>query len=227
MDLGREIQQRLLSLREEPFKQFQHKLIPTVEEQAMLGVRVPALRALAKEYAGHPGIETFMAALPHAYFEENMLHALLIERLADFDQAMEQTQRFLPYVDNWATCDILGPKAFKKEPQRLLAQVQLWLRSGQVYTVRFGLDMLLAHFLDANFTPDILILAASVPGGEYYIEMAAAWLFSFALIKQYQAALPYLEQRKLSAFVHKKTIQKAVESYRLTDAQKTYLKTLR
>ena len=221
------IQERLFALQDKDYAAFQHPLIPSVESEAFIGVRTPALRALAKELRGSAEAAEFLCALPHVYFEENLLHAFLIALGKDFDIALARTDAFLPYVDNWATCDQLTPKALGKNRAALRAKIDEWIVSGHEYTVRFALKMLMDHFLGEDFSPEIPAQAAAVQREEYYIRMMQAWFFSTALAKQYEAALPYLEQNRLELWVHNKTIQKAVESNRITPEQKAYLKTLR
>lgn len=221
------IQERLFALRDADYAAFQSPLIPTVRTETFIGVRTPALRKLAGELKGTPEAEALLAALPHEYFEENQLHAFLIAAEKDFNAAMARTEVFLPCIDNWATCDQLTPKAFRKNRTALYEKIGAWLESDHEYTVRFGLKMLMDHFLDEEFTPDILAQAAAVQREEYYIRMMQAWFFATALAKQYDDALPYLEQERLELWVHNKTIQKAVESYRISPEQKTHLKTLR
>lgn len=221
------IQKQLYVLQDKDYGDFQRKLIPTLAAETIIGVRTPALRQLAKTLRGTPEADAFLSELPHEYFEENQLHAFLISLEKDFDRALQETDRFLPYVDNWATCDQLSPKVFRKDKAALRTVIYWWLASNRPYTVRFGLGMLMEHFLDADFTPEVLEMAASVHREDYYVRMMQAWFFATALAKQYDAALPYLEQRRLNAWVHAKTIQKAVESYRITPEQKAYLKTLR
>ena len=221
------IQERLFALQDTDYAAFQRPLMPTVEEEAFIGVRTPALRSLAKELRGSAEAESFLVSLPHVYFEENQLHAFLIASEKDFDTALAQTDAFLPCINNWATCDQLSPKAFRKNKAALRASIDAWLLSPHEYTVRFGMGMLMEHFLDEDFTPEVLEAAAAVRRGEYYIRRMQAWFCATALAKQYKAALPYLEQNRLAPWVHNKTIQKSVESYRITPEQKAYLKTLR
>ena len=224
---GSEIQNALFALRDEQYRDFQARLIPTLAPETMIGVRTPALRALAKELAKDGGAEDFLNALPHRYFDENQLHAFLISGMKDFDRCLAALKRFLPYVDNWATCDQMSPKVFKKHRAALLAQIPVWLASGETYTVRFALGMLMEHFLDGDFDPRYLEWAASLRSEEYYVRMMVAWYFATALAKQYDAALPWLEERRLDPWTHNKTVQKAIESCRIPDARKAHLKTLR
>ena len=222
-----EIQQRLFALQDTGYRDFHAALMPTVPKELVIGVRSPALRALARELKGTEQAAAFMAELPHQYYEENNLHAALIGHIRDFDACMAAVERFLPYVDNWATCDMMNPKALAKDKAALLEHIRLWLQSGHTYTVRFGMGMLMRHFLEEDFREAYLALVASVQSEEYYIRMMQAWYFATALAKQYEAAVQYLEQRKLGVWVHNKTIQKARESYRISGEQKEYLKSLK
>lgn len=215
-----DIQTALFALRDPAYQAFQSKLIPTIDPQTVIGVRMPALRKLAREIAGTPVAEGFLQELPHRYYEENNLHGLLISAIPDYDGAVAALETFLPYVDNWATCDLLSPKAFRKHPPELRKQIRRWVEDAHTYTVRFGLGMLMSFYLDEGFQMEDLDLAAGVRREEYYVKMMAAWYFATALAKQYDAALPYLRQRRLDRWTHNKTIQKAVESYRITPEQK-------
>lgn len=221
------IQERLFTMEDPAYREFMRRLIPTVPPERVIGIRTPALRNYAAELSKQPEKQLFLRALPHRYFEENNLHGFLIARMRDFDAAMEETERFLPFVDNWATCDQLTPKALNKNLPALLEHIRAWLRSDQPYTVRFGVEMLMRDYLDGAFDPQLLALAAGVQSEDYYVRMMLAWYFATALAKQYDAALPYLEQRRLEKWTHNKTIQKAVESCRITAEQKACLRTLR
>ena len=225
--IGEEIRAELYTLRDEKYRDFQRKLIPTVRPETVIGVRTPALRAYAKELLKRPDIGEFLSALPHESFDENQLHAFILSEIKDFDRCAAGVERFLPFVDNWATCDQLSPKVFGKHHAELLPLVKAWIASGETYTVRFGIGMLMAHFLDADFDPRYPEWVAALRSEEYYVNMMRAWYFATALAKQYVAVLPYLEQRRLDVWTHNKTIQKAAESYRIRDEQQTYLKTLR
>ena len=220
------ITDRLFELRDTDYAVFQKKLIPDTKYE-MIGVRTPDLRKLAKELSGTQQAEEFLKELPHRYFDENQLHAFIISLTKDFDRCIEQVNTFLPYVDNWATCDQLSPKVFAKNLPKLVVLIDGWIRSDRTYTVRFGIGMLMQHYLDADFKPQYMEQVASVRSDEYYIRMMVAWYFATALAKQYDSAVKYLEQRKLDTWTHNKTIQKAVESYRITAETKTYLKSLR
>lgn len=221
------LQELLFAMAEEEYGHFQAKLIPTVGPALILGVRMPKLRALAKEISGSAEAEDFLIALPHIYFEENQLHAALIERIRDYPACLAATERFLPFVDNWATCDCLSPKVFGKNRDALLDEIRRWITSEKTYTVRFAVKQLMAWYLDESFFPECLAMVAAVDSEDYYVKMMAAWFFATALAKQYATALPYLEQERLSIWVHNKTIQKAVESHRITPEQKIYLRSLR
>lgn len=221
------ITQKLFELSDTKYRDFNAKLLPTVNKAAIIGVRTPALRKLAKEITGSTEAKNFMQELPHTYYDENQLHTFLISACKDYDICMEQIENFLPYIDNWATCDQLSPKILQKNPQDLLLRIQKWLSSEHTYTIRFGIKMLMSFYLDTGFCHQYLAWVASVRSEEYYVKMMIAWYFATALAKQYDAAVPYLEQKKLEQWTHRKTIQKACESYRITTEQKTYLRTLR
>lgn len=218
------IQKTLLSMGEESYREFSSKLMPTVEKSKVIGIRIPILRKYAKSLENY---EAFLQELPHTYFEENNLHAFLIEREKDFDRCVEKLDAFLPYVDNWATCDSMKPKVLKKEPEKLLLYIEKWLNAKDVYTVRYAILLLMSFYLDELFDRKYLQMVAEVGSDAYYINMMRAWYFATALAKQYEEALPYIESRKLDAFTHQKTIQKAIESLRITKEQKAYLKTLK
>lgn len=223
----KEIRQGLFALKDEKYKEFQKKLIPTVDENTVIGVRTPVLRKYAKDVSGTPGAVIFMQTLPHEYYEENNLHGMLIETMKDYDECIAYLDEFLPYVDNWATCDLISPRVFKKNKDGLLVKIKEWMESDRVYTIRFGMEMLMTHFLDEDFKPEYLGMAANVHSEEYYVNMMIAWFFATALAKQYEASLPYIENHCMDRWTHNKTIQKAIESYRITDEQKRYLKSLK
>ena len=222
-----EITTKLFSLQDTAYRDFQVKLIPGMDAQKEIGVRTPELRKLAKELAKREDIREFLNDLPHQYFDENQLHAFILSGEKDFEKCMEDLERFLPYVDNWATCDQTSPKVFRKHRKELLDAIRRWIESDHPYTVRFAIKMLMEHFLDEDFDPAYPEMVAEVRSEEYYIRMMIAWYFATALAKQFDAAVPYLEQGKLDVWTHNKTIQKAVESYRITDKQKEYLKSLK
>ena len=222
-----EITEKLFTLADEKYRNFHSKLMPTVDKNKIIGVRTPALRRFCSELYKSAECSGFMNDLPHKYYEEDNLHALLIDKIKDFDECVSEIERLLPYIDNWATCDMLRPKALKKEPQRLLGYINKWLNSDKVYTVRYAVGCLCSFYLDSNFSPDQLLAVAEIRREEYYINMMIAWYFATALAKQYDSAIVYLEERKLSEWVHRKTIQKAIESYRISDETKAYLRSLK
>ena len=222
-----EIVTELFRMRDADYALLQAKIIPTVAADRIIGVRTPALRAFAKALYKDRDKEDFLSCTPHQYFDENQLHALVISLEKDFDKCIAEVDAFLPFIDNWAICDQLSPKAFKREPEKLLQYIQSWIKSDQTYTVRFAIGMLMQHFLDERFEAGYADMVAEVRSEEYYINMMIAWYFATALAKQYERTVPYLEGRRLDGWVHNKAIQKSVESYRITDEQKAYLKTLK
>ena len=222
-----EIIAELFRLQDKPYAAMQTKIIPTVAPERIIGVRTPELRSLAKVLAKDVEAAAFLADLPHPYFDEDQLHAFVISLEKDFDKCVAEVEAFLPYIDNWATCDQLSPAAFRKAPEKLLPYIRSWIHSDHVYTVRFAVGMLMQHFLDNRFETGYADMAAAVRSDEYYINMMIAWYFATALAKQYDAILPYLEGKRLDAWTHNKAIQKAVESFRITPEQKEYLKTLK
>lgn len=222
-----EIISRLLSLRGPDNAAFQQKLTPGLDAEVFLGVRVPLLRKLAAELTKNGLREPFLDELPHFYYEENLLHSILLSREKDFRVCMERIEAFLPNIDNWAVCDTLRPKVFARHRAELLPAVKAWIRSSEAYTVRFGLDTLMSEYLDEDFSPELPELAASVESEEYYVRMMVAWYFATALAKQWDAVIPYMEQHRLCQWTHRKTIQKATESFRITEEQKSYLRSLR
>lgn len=221
------VQTRLFDLQDTQYRAFQCKLMPTVDPETVIGIRTPELRKFAKAFAKTPEAKEFLTILPHTYYEENNLHGFLIEAMKDYGQAVAALDAFLPYVDNWATCDLMRPKVFQKHLPELLADIRRWMDSDRVYTIRFGIEMLMTFYLDGQFRPEYLEWVAAVKSREYYVNMMIAWYFATALAKQYDAALPYIEGRCLEPWTHNKAIQKAIESYRVTDEQKTYLRTLK
>lgn len=222
------LQQRLFKMRDEKYAAFQAKLTPGIPSESFIGIRVPILRAFAKEFIKEPEHEAFLKHLPHNYYDENMLHALILSLLKDYDKCIEMTDAFLPYVDNWAVCDIMSPKVFAKHKEDLLQKINTWSKSSHTYTCRFGLEMLMTHFLDKDFKPEYLEIPAIVKNEEsYYVNMMIAWFFATALAKQWDASLPYLTNNRLSTWCHNKTIQKACESFRITPEQKAFLRTLK
>ena len=219
----------LFALKDENYRRFHAKLIPDIPINNIIGVRTPVLRKYAKEVAKLPEANIFLESLPHSYYEENNLHGALLSLLypKDIIAFMEQLERFLPYVDNWATCDMLSPKIFKKHLSYVYERVQKWLQSDAVYTIRFGIVTLLGFYLDDAFEPEMLQLVANVRSEEYYVNMAVAWYFSMALVKQYDATLPYIQNRVLEPWTHNKSIQKAIESRRIPQETKAYLRGLK
>ncbi|MBQ6998828.1 MAG: DNA alkylation repair protein [Clostridia bacterium] len=209
------------------YKDFHSKLMPTVNLETIIGVRVPVLRKIAKEISGSKKSSDFLNRLPHKYYEENNLHAFLLESIKEYDLCIKEVNRFLPYVDNWATCDGMRPKCFAKNTDKLLLEIENWLESDHAYTVRYAIGMLMVHYLDAEFNENYLNMVSSVKSDEYYVNMMLAWYFATALAKQWESTIPYIEQNRLPAWVHNKTIQKAVESYRITGEQKNYLRKLK
>ncbi len=221
------IQERLLEMQDEGYRDFHSKLIPNIDPARVIGVRTPQLRAYAKELHETDAAQTFLSELPHKYYEENNLHAFLIGQMRQPARVFSHLELFLPHIDNWATCDALRPKVFKRCRPELLTHIFIWLESEHTYTVRFALEMLMIHFLDESFEPSFLELAAAVQEEDYYVRMMVAWYFATALAEQYESAVPYLEERRLERWTHNKTIQKAIESYRITPEQKSFLRTLR
>ena len=218
------IKDELFKLQDTEYRDFHARLVPNLDKEAIIGVRLPQLRAFAKKIK--PQSAEFLADLPHKYYEENTLHAILISEISDFDGCVQKLNDFLPYVDNWATCDSMRPKSFKKNRKKLILHIEKWLKSSHTYTVRFAIGMLMTHFLDEDFDEKYLDKVSKIKSDEYYINMMIAWYFATALAKKWDFALPYIEQKRLPKWVHNKTIQKARESYRITQEQKEYLKNL-
>lgn len=221
------IRNQLMELQDPEYREFHSRLIPNIDKERVIGIRTPVLRAFAKQIAGTGEAEQFLAELPHRYYEENHLHMMLITSIKDYDRCLEELQKFLPYVDNWATCDLPEPKCFTGNKEKLLSEIKGWIASAEPYTKRYGIGMLMRLYLDADFRPEYPELVASVSSEEYYVNMMIAWYFATALAKQWETVIPYIENRCLSEWVHRKTIRKAIESYRITDEQKQYLRTLR
>ena len=222
-----EIRNELFAIQDEKYRDFQAKLIPTVEPETVIGVRTPALRDYAKKLLKREDIKEFLDDLPHKYFDENQLHAFILSGMKDYEKCIDEVIRFLPYVDNWATCDQMSPKVFKKHKQELLTNIREWVGSKETYTIRFGIGMLMEHFLDDDYDLRYPEMVAAVRSEEYYVNMMIAWYFATALAKQYESVLPYIENNRLDVWTHNKAIQKAVESYRITPEQKEYLKSLK
>jgi 3-methyladenine DNA glycosylase AlkD len=222
-----EISKELKKLQDKGYREMQVTIIPTLEADSIIGVRTPALRQLAKEFAKREDISVFLSDLPHKFFEENQLHAFILSGMKDAESCIRLVDEFLPYVDNWATCDQMSPKVFKKHKQLLLEYVDKWIRSEHTYVKRFAIGMLMEHFLDEDFKTSYLTKVSKIRSEEYYVNMMIAWYFATALAKQYEDTLPFIEKQKLDKWTHNKSIQKAVESYRITPEQKEYLKTLK
>ena len=222
-----DILEKLFALQDKNYRAFQSKLMPTVPPETVIGVRTPLLRKLAKELSGTPQAESFLRCLPHTYYEENNLHAFLVEKIRDYPTALAETERFLPYIDNWATCDCFCPKVFAKHKAELIPSIRRWLDSDKVYTVRYAMGMLMRYYLDEEFQPEYLAWVADVHSEEYYLNMMRAWYFATDLAKQPDTALPWLTERQLDVWTHNKTIQKAVESFRIPPEMKQQLRMLR
>lgn len=221
------LQKQLFELQDLKYRDFHSKLMPETDKETVIGIRTPVLRKFAKEFAGTSEAEAFLRQLPHRYYEENNLHMMLITGIKDYEKCMEEIQRFLPCIDNWATCDYPAPKCFARHKDQVLEEAKRWISSGETYVIRYGIGMLMRLFLDEDFSSEYLEMAAEVQSQEYYVNMMIAWYFATALAKQWDATVPYIEQHKLSDWVHRKTVQKAVESYRITPEQKEYLKGFR
>lgn len=226
----KKIKNDLLSMQDKTYKDFHSKLMPTINSNSIIGVRVPVLRDYAKKLFKENSIESlnsFLKNLPHEFYEENNIHAFLIEKINNFDECIFYLEEFLPYIDNWATCDMLNPKIFKNNCEKLLEKIYQWINSDSVYTVRFAIGMLMRYFLDEKFETKYLDLVVSINSEEYYINMMRAWFFATALAKQYDQTLPYIKNYSLDKWTHNKTIQKAKESFRITKDQKEELKKIR
>lgn len=221
------IRTELLEMQDTDYRDFHAKLMPTVDKDAVIGIRVPILRKYARSMAKEEKIEEFLRDLPHKYYEENNLHAFLIEQIRDYGKCLKELKRFLPFVDNWATCDMMSPKVFKNHKEELLPEIRSWITSEETYTIRYGVGMLMQHYLDEAFREEYPELVAGIRSEEYYVNMMIAWYFATALAKQYEKILPYIKEQRLEEWTHNKAIQKACESFRITPEQKNYLKTLK
>lgn len=219
-----EIQKHLFELQDMAYRDFHSRLMPDIDKETVIGIRVPMLRKYAKSIAGTELAEKFIKELPHCYYEENNLHMMLITGIKDYDRCLTEIERILPYIDNWATCDFPAPKCFENHKEDLLPVIKRWIASSETYTIRYGIGMLMRLYLDADFDPEYVRIVAEVKSDEYYVNMMIAWYMATALAKQWDAVIPYIEEHRMSDWVHRKTIQKAVESYRITDEQKKYLK---
>jgi len=221
------ILEQLKLLSDNEYAAFQAKLTPGIDKDRFIGVRVPKVRTYAKELYKEGNYSGFLHELPHYYYDENMLHGVLISEIKDADVCFDEVSRFLPYVDNWAVCDIMSPKIFKKNKDRLLKEIDIWTKSKETYTIRFGLEMLMTHFLDDDFKAEYLEIPARIKSDEYYVNMMIAWFFATALAKRWEKAITYIEEGRLEKWTHNKSVQKALESYRISDEQKTYLRSLK
>jgi 3-methyladenine DNA glycosylase AlkD len=224
MSIIDEIRTELFKMQDLKYRDFSSKQIPTADKESFIGIRTPELRKYAKQVGKREDIDEFLNDLPHKYFDENQLHAFILSEMKDMEKCSEEVDKFLPFVDNWATCDQLSPKIFKKNRKALLPQIKKWIKSKETYTVRFGIGMLMEHFLDEDFDPKYPEMVSKVKSEEYYINMMIAWYFATALAKQYDAILPYIQEERLEKWTHNKTVQKAVESNRITAEQKEYLR---
>ena len=226
-EMIQDVQKKLFEIQDMEYWDFHAKLVPTMEKDKFIGIRMPMLRKFAKEFGKTEESEMFLKILPHQYYEENNLHGLLIEQIRDYDKCMEELERFLPFIDNWATCDMLTLKIVKKHKDVFIREVYRWMESDKPYTIRFGISMLMRHYLDEDFKMEYPEKVAAICFEEYYVNMMRAWYFATALAKQYEQILPFLEEKRMDIWTHNKTIQKAIESYRITPEQKSYLRTLR
>lgn len=221
------VQQDLFTMQDLKYRNFHAKLMPTVDKDSVIGVRVPMLRAYAKKFGKTEEAKQFLEILPHQYYEENNLHGLLIDQMKDYELCIEELIRFLPYINNWATCDILSVKAVKGHLDSYIKNIYQWLESDYTYTIRFGINMLMRYYLEEEFKIEYPEKVAAIRSEEYYVNMVRAWYFATALAKKYDQVLPFLEEQKMDVWTHNKTIQKAIESYRITLEQKEYLRTLK
>lgn len=222
-----EILEELNKLKDKDYARFQIKLTPGVKEESVIGVRVPLLRTLAKKLVKEKEYEAFLNELPHEYYDENMLHSLIISEIKNYDECLKYIDAFLPYVDNWAVCDIMSPKVLKKDLDKTICKIKEWIKSKETYTSRFGIEMLMSFYLDEHFKEDYLKMVAEVKSDEYYLKMMIAWYFATALAKKWDSSIKYIEDKKLDIWTHNKTIQKATESYRIKDEDKAYLRSLK
>ena len=218
---------KLMEVKDDKYKEFQSKLVPNIPKETILGIRTPEMRQLAKEVFESKDKDLFLNELPHKYYEENLIHFFIISMIKDFDECIKRVEEFLPYVDCWPVSDQASPKSFKKNHDKLLPYIKKWIKSNHIYTARFGIRMLMNEYLDDDFKEEYLKLVSSVKGDDYYLKMMVAWYFATALAKRYDETIPYFENHILSDWVHKKAIQKAKESYRVTDEHKKYLASIR
>lgn len=221
------IKNELFSMQDKAYRDFHSKLMPNIDKEKIIGVRIPHARKYACSIADNPDIELFLNSLPHYYYDENNIHAFIIERIKDYDECINAVEKFLPYIDNWATCDSIKPKVFKKNKEKLIKSVEQWLKSDKPYTIRFGSNMLMTYFLDEEFSKEHIEWLANVDSEEYYVQMGIAWYLATALAKQYDDTVAYIENKKFPVWIHNKAIQKARESYRVLEERKDYLKSLK
>ena len=226
-EMIRDVRKRLFEMQDTGYRDFHARLILTVEKEKIIGIRTPILRKFAKEFGKTERSEMFLKVLPHQYYEENNLHGLLIEQIRDYDKCLKELERFLPYIDNWATCDLLALHMMKKHRDIFIREIYRWMESDKPYIIRFGISMLMRHYLDEGFKPEYPEKVATIRSEEYYVNMMRAWYFATALAKQYEKILPFLEEQRMDIWTHNKTIQKSIESYRITQEQKDHLRTLR
>ena len=226
-EMIRDVRKRLFEMQDTGYRDFHARLGPTVEKEKIIGIRTPILRKFAKEFGKTERSEMFLKVLPHQYYEENNLHGLLIEQIRDYDKCLGELECFLPHIDNWATCDLLALHMMKKHRDIFIREIYRWMESDKPYIIRFGISMLMRHYLDEGFKPEYPEKVAAIRSEEYYVNMMRAWYFATALAKQYEKILPFLEEQRMDIWTHNKTIQKSIESYRITQEQKDYLRTLR
>ncbi len=222
-----DLYKKLYDLQDLKYRDMQIKIIPTINPESVIGVRTPELKSMAKDILKDGNYKDFLKELPHRYFEENQLQAFILSGIKELKECLEGLEKFLPYVDNWATCDQMSPKIFKKHKDVLLTHIKEWIKSEKTYTVRFGVGMLMEHFLDDDYDPGYPAMVAEIRSEEYYVNMMIAWYFATALAKQYDSILPFIEEKRLDAWTHNKAIQKSLESRRITEEHKLYLKSLK
>lgn len=221
------LREKLFEFRDLKYRDFHSRLIPSVPKEQIIGIRTPVLRKFAKEYAKTEEVAEFIKILPHEYYEENNLHMLIISAIRDYEMCIAEIERFLPFIDNWATCDMPVPRCFYENKEDVLERAKGWIKSDEAFTVRYGIGVLMSMFLDEDFDPEYPRLVASVRSEQYYVNMMIAWYFATALAKNWDEVIPFIEKRQLDKWTHNKAIQKAVESYRITSEQKAYLKSLK
>lgn len=226
-DIAVKVQKQLFELQDLKYRDFHAKLMPTIDKEKVIGVRTPVLRSYAKQFGKTEEAKEFIKVLPHKYYEENNLHGMLLEQIKDYDELIIELEKFLPHIDNWATCDLLSLRIVEKNLEDFLEKINKYIKSDQPYTIRFGISMLMKHYLDDNFKIEYANKVAAVQSEEYYVNMMRAWYFATALAKQYDSIIPFIEEKKLDVWTHNKAIQKSIESYRITPEQKEYLRTLK